>query len=127
MSSSRNEQLVNAVVPFHLEPQENVVRDDLGVATDSYFTQIYPQDGGNYSGEGMNVITFHLDSSHCALDLSRSTIEYNLMSTSGTAKLDGDAHSAFSRVRLMTKGGSVILEQRDFYNLQHAMEQVVSV
>ena len=60
MSNVRSENVVNAVVPFGIEPAQQVMTDTLGIASDPFFTQVYPADGGPWSGEGQKCYYFKL-------------------------------------------------------------------
>ena len=127
MSTQYNDNLVNLQCPFNLVPTTEIIKDDKYIDGNVYFNQIYPQESGPYAYEKQRVATFWMDSSTSAVDLLNSTIEMDVASTGTTGLLlDGDAHSLFARVRLLTKAG-VVFEDSVGYNVRHSMEKVMSV
>lgn len=122
-----NENLVNVVAPFSLIPQQHIVRDDKGIASEPFVNQIYPNESGSFGGEDTRVVTFDLASVNSAVDLLRSTLEGTITYTGVTGAIDGDSHSLFSRVRLLAKSGTVVFEDVLGYNVKHIAEKVLSV
>src|SRR5690242_15503330 len=117
--SNYNDNLVNIQAKFDLIPETQIVKNDKYIASPVYYQQIFPNETSPYSFEAQKVATFDLASPNCALDMLNSTLEGDMAVSVGTTfKLDGDAHSLFARVRLISKSG-VVFEDAISYNARH--------
>lgn len=113
-----------------LVPDTQIVVSDRLHADKNAVVEISARDSGNYGYDlsGANkVIRFDIASSHEALILADSALEFDCVLSAGTTGvLDGSAHSLINRIRVLTKNG-VVIEDRDQYNLQYAIESCQSM
>ena len=122
-----SENLVNEQVPLRLIKPSAIIKDDAMISDDITWLQIQPTDGGPYGFESNGTILFKFDSNTSYIDMSRSTIEYDLVNLGATAaKLDGNAHTPFSRIQLRTKYGCQ-LDDDAGYNARVLMERQMTV
>jgi hypothetical protein len=102
-------------------PRADIPKYDKYIVEQHYST-ITPTYGGPFSYETTQDITFEFDSQNELLDLSRSYIEFELVSLGATSCLEGDAHTLFSRMTYSTDRG-VELQDCEGYNIKHAIEK----
>ena len=124
MSDIYGNNLVNEVKPRMLQSQSGIVKDDAYIPDEYTFIQIQPDGGGaSFGFESNQTVLFKFDSQTSYVALSRSTVEFDIVNLGATsAKLDGNAHSVFSRVQLRSKYG-VVIDDDQGYNARVLMER----